>query len=76
MALSTGYIASVVSAKVLRVSNTTLFEIAMRQFGDAMYWVDIAELNGMTDPWITGMTEILIPPAIDQTVTPTGILGA
>lgn len=76
MALSVGYIAAAVPARLVRVSNTTLFHLAQQYFGNAMFWPAIAQLNGMTDPWISGLTEIKIPPAIDTTVTPTGILGA
>jgi hypothetical protein len=76
MALSTGYIAAAVPAQIVRVSSTTLFHLAQEYLGDAMRWPAIAQLNGMTDPWITGMMEIKIPPTIDRTVTPTGILGA
>ena len=75
MALSTGYIAAAVPAQIVRVSNTTLFHLAQQYLGDAMRWPAIAQLNGMTDPWITAYAEIKIPPSIDQTVTPTGILG-
>lgn len=76
MALSTGYIAAAVPAQIVRVSNTTLFHLAQQYLGDAMRWPVIAQLNGMTDPWITALTEIKIPPSVDQTTTPTGILGA
>ena len=75
MALSTGYIAAAVPAQLVRVSNTTLFHLAQQYLGDAMRWPAIAQLNGMTDPWVTGLTEIKIPPSVDRTVTPTGILG-
>ena len=76
MALSTGYIAAAVPARIVRVSNTTLFALAQQYLGDAMRWPAIAQLNGVNDPWINSLTEIQIPPTIDQTVTPTGIMGA
>jgi hypothetical protein len=68
-----GYIAATIPAKTVRVSNTTLFEIAMEQFGDPLQWVAIADLNNLTDPWIVGMQEILIPPVIPSGAQ-TGIL--
>ena len=76
MALSTGYIAAAVPAQIVRVSYTTLFHLAQQYLGDAMLWPAIAQLNDLTDPWITGYAEIKIPPSVDRTVTPTGILGA
>lgn len=74
MTATVGYIASTIPAKIVRVSNTTLFEIAMRETGDPLQWVPIAQLNGLIDPWIVGLEEILIPPVL-PTGTPTGILG-
>jgi hypothetical protein len=69
-----GYIAATVPAAVVRVSNTTLFQIAMMQTGDPLQWVAIAQLNGLVDPWITAMEEILIPPVLPSGPQ-TGILG-
>ena len=74
MAATVGYIASTIPAKVVRASGTTLFYIAMLQFGDALQWAPIAQLNGLIDPWITAQEDILIPPVLPNT-TPTGILG-
>jgi hypothetical protein len=72
--MSVGYIAATIPAAVLRVSNTTLFQLAMMQTGDALQWVALAELNGITDPWIVGQTTILIPPVLPTGIQ-TGILG-
>jgi hypothetical protein len=69
-----GYIAATVPAKTDRVSFTTLFHVAMSEFGDALQWVPIAKMNGLTDPWITAQQDLLIPPTIPGG-TPTGILG-
>ena len=69
-----GYIGSTVPAKQIRVSDTTLFQIAMQQTGDPLQWVAIAELNGLTDPWITAQETILIPPVLPGGAQ-TGILG-
>lgn len=69
------FIAATIPAKVLRgVSGTNLFEIAMRETGDPLQWVAIAALNGLSDPWITGQTDILIPPVLPSGPQ-TGILG-
>jgi hypothetical protein len=69
-----GYIAATVPAKIVRASGTTLFNIAMMETGDPLQWVAIAQLNGLVDPWITAMEEILIPPVLPSGPQ-TGILG-
>lgn len=69
-----GYVAATIPAKTVRVSDTTLFQIAMDQFGDALQWVAIARLNGLIDPWIVGEQAILIPPTVPSG-TQTGIMG-
>lgn len=70
-----GFVAQTVPAQVLRQqSGTTLFHIAMRQTGDPLQWVAIAELNGLSDPWLFTPTDILIPPVF-PTNPQTGILG-
>jgi len=71
---ATGFIASTIPAKVVRVSGTTLYHLAMLQTGDPLQWVAIAELNGLTDPWILGQQTILIPPVLPSGAQ-TGILG-
>ena len=74
MTTTVGYIAATVPAKIVRASGTTLFNIAMRETGDPLQWVAIAQLNGLVDPWITAMEEILIPPVLPSGPQ-TGILG-
>jgi hypothetical protein len=69
-----GFIAAAAPTRTVRVSYTTLFEVAMRHFGDALRWVEIAEANGLTDPWIGAQTTLTIPNVVPST-TPTGILG-
>jgi hypothetical protein len=72
-----GYVAATIPASVQRgVSGTTLFQIAMLQWGDALQWVPIARLNQTLDPWIFTPTDILIPPILPAgPIPPTGILG-
>ncbi|UGY15108.1 hypothetical protein HAP48_0042390 [Bradyrhizobium septentrionale] len=72
--MSTGYIAATIPAKIVRISGTTLFEVAMQETGDPLQWVAIAALNGLTDPWIDGQVDLKIPPVLPQGVQ-TGILG-
>jgi hypothetical protein len=71
--LPTGYIASTIPAKQVHVSGTTLFHVALHHMGDALHWPEIAALNGLTDPWVTGLTTLLIPP-VPATGPLTGIL--
>jgi hypothetical protein len=72
--MTVGFIASTVPAKVDRVSNTTLFHLAMVEAGDPMQWAAIAQLNGLDDPWVTAQADILIPPVFPAGAQ-TGILG-
>jgi hypothetical protein len=70
----TGYIGATIPAAIDRVSNTTLFHVAMLNTGDPLQWVAVAELNETIDPWIFGNTAVLIPPVFPSG-TQTGILG-
>lgn len=70
----TEFIAATIPAKTDRVSDTTLFHLAMIENGDPLQWVAIAELNGITDPWVIAQTDVLIPPVF-PTGKQTGILG-
>lgn len=74
MTTTVGFIASTVPAKVVSVSGTTLFQVAMMETGDPLQWVAIAELNGVIDPWIVAAQQILIPPVLPTGIQ-TGILG-
>lgn len=70
-----GYIASTIPARVVRLSGTTLFHIAMITNGDPLQWPAIAIENGVIDPWIFAQMDVLIPPVFPIPPT-TGILGA
>ena len=74
MAGPIGYIAATVPATTLRVSQTTLFHVAALVTGDPLQWVTLAEINGTIDPWVTPVTELLIPPVFPTGVQD-GILG-
>jgi hypothetical protein len=47
--------------KSIQASATTLFHVAAQQLGDATQWIRIAQLNGLSDPQITGIVTLLIP---------------
>jgi hypothetical protein len=70
----TTYIAATIPARSIFVSGITLFQVAEEQLGDALRWVELAEINGMVDPWIWGVRQVLIPPVLSQQPQ-TGILG-
>ncbi len=44
------------------VAGGTLYHLAARLLGDATQWSRIAQVNGLTDPVITGVVTLLIPP--------------
>jgi len=48
----------------LTVAGGNLFQIAAQQLDDATQWIRIAQLNGLTDPMLSGVVTLLIP-AID-----------
>ena len=56
----------------ITVSGQTLFSVALEYLGDATLWSVIAELNGLTDPWLSGVQTLQIP---DSAVTVGGGLG-
>ena len=59
--MTTPFVGQAFPAKVVRVSGTTLFHVAARELGDATQWNRIAQLNGLTDPWIAELVELKIP---------------
>lgn len=61
------------SARQITVSQGDLYSIAAQEYGNAMDWTVIAQANGLTDPKITGITTLNIPPL---TTHSTGILNA
>jgi hypothetical protein len=68
-----GYIGAAVPVRKVWASGTTLFHVAAIELGDASQWYRVAEINGITDPWVGAATQLLIPaPATSNG----GILGA
>ena len=43
------------------VAGGDLFHIAAQQLGDATQWIRIAQLNGLSDPALTGVTTLQLP---------------
>jgi hypothetical protein len=69
---SVEFVAETVPAEIVNVSFTTLFDVAVAQFGDPLQWVPIASINALVDPWIA-QAELKIPPIL-PTGTPSGVL--
>ncbi len=56
------YIGSSLPAKIVETDGiTTLFRYAARELGDALAWWQIAELNGLSDPWVRAGVKLAIP---------------
>ena len=47
---------------VLIVAGGNLFQIAANQLGDATQWLRIAQLNNISDPVLSGLVTLQIPP--------------
>jgi nucleoid-associated protein YgaU len=47
--------------QTLTVAGGNLFDIAQRILGDATKWDVIADANDISDPWLAGLTTLLIP---------------
>ena len=70
------YIAKATAARQVRVSGTTLFQVAVDYLNDATQWYRIAQLNGISDPWITALETLQLPASLPSTAQGNGgILG-
>ena len=47
--------------RTVTVAGGNLFRIAAEQLGDATQWIRIAQLNGLSDPMISGVQVLQIP---------------
>ncbi len=47
--------------QTITVVGGNLFQIAASQLGDATQWIRIAELNGLLDPMLSGLTTLSLP---------------
>ena len=47
--------------QTLTVAGGNLFQLAAQYLGDATQWIRIAQLNGLSDPLLTGLTTLLVP---------------
>jgi hypothetical protein len=49
------------SGTTITVAGGDLFHIAAQQLGDATQWIRIAQLNGLADPLLAGVTTLQLP---------------
>jgi L-ascorbate metabolism protein UlaG (beta-lactamase superfamily) len=47
--------------QTIEVAGGDLFRIAATYLGDATQWIRIAQLNGISDPWLSGTMTLRIP---------------
>ncbi len=45
----------------ITVIDGNLFEIAASELGSALQWVNIARVNGLRDPVLSGENQLIIP---------------
>ncbi|MDZ5448962.1 hypothetical protein [Labrys sp. ZIDIC5] len=57
-------IQSPITSRVVTVAGGNLFQVAAEQLGEATRWNDIAALNGLRDPFLTGVVTLKIPSGI------------
>lgn len=50
------------SQQTVTVGGGNLYDLAAKYYGDATAWTLIAQANGLTDPQITGIATLIIPP--------------
>lgn len=67
------YVPVGVALRKVRVSGVNLFQLAATYLHDATQWYRIAQLNGLSDPWIIGIVELQIP--TPSSTSNGGILG-
>lgn len=47
--------------QIIPTAGGNLFRIAVEQLGDATQWIRIAQLNGIADPVLLGLTTLKLP---------------
>jgi len=47
--------------QVITVASGNLFQVAAVYLQDATQWVRIAALNGISDPWLSGLVTLTLP---------------
>ena len=60
--------------KSITIAGGNLFRLAATELGDATQWIRIAQLNGLSDPILSGVMTLNIPdrnPALTGGIPPT-----
>jgi len=47
--------------QTVQVAGGNLFRLAAVYLNDATQWVRIAQLNGISDPWLSGTATLRVP---------------
>ncbi len=47
--------------KTVTLAGGNMFQLAATELGDATQWIRIAQLNGLSDPMLSGVVTLLIP---------------
>lgn len=56
----------IVSETKITVAGGNLYALAAAHLGDATQWIRIAQLNGLSDPVLSGLVTLKLPP-VDRT---------
>lgn len=48
-------------ARTITVAGGNLWQVALQELGDATQAVRIAQLNGLTDPFLSGVVTLALP---------------
>ena len=49
------------NGQIINVMNANLYQLAAKYYGDATAWTVIAQANGLTDPYVVGPIQLIIP---------------
>ena len=60
----------------LTVAGGNLFAVAAQEYGDARLWTVLASANGLSDPNISGVATLAIPPQPSPSISTGGVLNA
>lgn len=54
------------SDDTVTAAGGNLFSLAASEYGDATDWTTLAQANGVADPFVSGTTELIVPPVPDD----------